>query len=172
MNAERLKIGDQVVVRSVPRFAARVVKRGDYARVAEVLKDGKKVQYRFRFDGYNNLGRKSRTPIQLPRGMFERATVSIPQYGKGGLVPKRQKKERAPKGTVSIRIRRHPRTALGLLAECRGLMETLVDKLSVLERLSAESLAPLPGLDDGTKKAAIIISKEQMAEAERPASCS
>ena len=158
MNAERLKIGDQVVVRSVPRFAASVVKRGDYARVAEVLKDGKKVQYKFRFDGYNNLGRKSRTPIQLPRALFERATVSIPQYGKGGLVPRRQKKERAPKGTVSIRIRRHPRTALGLLAECRGLMETLVDKLSVLERLSAESLQPLPGID--------------MAAAEQLASCS
>ena len=160
MNAERLKIGDQVVVRSVSEFAKNFVKRGDRARVAEVLKDGKKVQYKFRFDGYNNLGRKSRTPIQLPRALFERATVSIPQYGKGGLVPRRQKKERAPKGTVSIRIRRHPRTALGLLAECRGLMETLVDKLSVLERLSAESLQPLPGLDDGTGRVVVPVPAE------------
>ena len=141
MNAERLKIGDQVVVRSVSEFAKNFVKRGDRARVAEVLKDGKKVQYRFRFDGYNNLGRKSRNPILLPRKLFARAETRVPQYAKGGRVP--------PRPAKAPRVPRPPKTAetpLQALHACQALMEQLIDKLSVLEKFNAACTPALPGL--------------------------
>ena len=141
MNAERLKIGDQVVVRSVSEFAKNFVKRGDRARVAEVLKDGKKVQYRFRFDGYNNLGRKSRNPILLPRKLFARAETRVPQYAKGGRVP--------PRPAKAPRVPRPPKTAetpLQALHACRALMELLIDKLSVLETRNGACPPALPGL--------------------------
>ena len=160
MNAKRLAVGDQVVVKSLPEFAKNVVKRGDRARVAEVLKDGKKVQYRFRFDGYNNLGRKSRNPILLPRSLFERAALAIPQYGKCGVVPKRPKKERVLR---VARAKPPAGGAMALLEECRGLMEELVGKLSVLERLSLESLAPLPGIVDGAGKTVLVVPGEEVA---------
>ena len=141
MNAERLKIGDQVVVRSVSEFAKNFVKRGDRARVAEVLKDGKKVQYRFRFDGYNNLGRKSCNPILLPRKLFARAETRVPQYAKGGRVP--------PRPAKAPRVPRPPKTAetpLQALHACQALMEQLIDKLSVLEKFNAACTPALPGL--------------------------
>lgn len=141
MNAERLKIGDQMVVKTVPAFAAGVVKNGDRARVAEVLKDGKKVQYRFRFDGYNNLGRKSRNPILLPRKLFARAETRVPQYAKGGLVP--------PRPAKAPRVPRRPKapdTPLQALHACQALMELLVDKLSVLEKFNAACTPAIPGL--------------------------
>lgn len=141
MNAERLKIGDQVVVERLPEFAKNVVKRGDRARVAEVLKDGKKVQYRFRFDGYNNLGRKSRNPILLPRKLFARAETRVPQYAKGGRVP--------PRPAKAPRVPRPPKTAetpLQALHACQALMEQLIDKLSVLEKFNAACTPALPGL--------------------------
>ena len=141
MNAERLKIGDQVVVERLPEFAKNFVKRGDRARVAEVLKDGKKVQYRFRFDGYNNLGRKSRNPILLPRKLFARAETRVPQHAKGGRVP--------PRPAKAPRVPRPPRTAetpLQALHACQALMEQLIDKLSVLEKFNAACTPALPGL--------------------------
>jgi len=141
MNAERLKIGDQVVVKRLPEFAKNVVKRGDRARVAEVLKDGKKVQYRFRFDGYNNPGRKSRNPILLPRKLFARAETRVPQYAKGGRVP--------PRPAKAPRVPRPPKTAetpLQALHACQALMELLIDKLSVLEKFNAACTPALPGL--------------------------
>ena len=141
MNAERLKLGDQVIVERLPEFAKNFVKRGDRARVAEVLKDGKKVQYRFRFDGYNNLGRKSRNPILLPRKLFARAETRVPQYAKGGRVP--------PRPAKAPRVPRPPRTAetpLQALHACQALMEQLIDKLSVLEKFNAACTPALPGL--------------------------
>ena len=141
MNAERLKIGDQVVVRRVSEFAKKFVKRGDRARVAEVLKDGNKVQYRFRFDGYNNLGRKSRNPMLLPRKLFARAETVVPQYAKGGRVP--------PRPAKAPRVPRPPKTAetpLQALHACQALMEQLIDKLSVLEKFNAACTPALPGL--------------------------
>ena len=141
MNAERLKLGDQVIVERLPEFAKNFVKRGDRARVAEVLKDGKKVQYRFRFDGYNNLGRKSRNPILLPRKLFARAETHIPQYAKGGRVP--------PRPAKAPRVPRPPKTAetpLQALHACQALMEQLIDKLSVLEKFNAACTPALPGL--------------------------
>lgn len=141
MNAKRLAVGDQVVVKSLPEFAKNVVKRGDRARVAEVLKDGKKVQYRFRFDGYNNLGRKSRNPILLPRKLFARAETRVPQYAKGGRVP--------PRPAKAPRVPRPPKTAetpLQALHACQALMEQLIDKLSVLEKFNAACTPALPGL--------------------------
>lgn len=141
MNAERLKIGDQVVVRSVSEFAKNFVKRGDRARVAEVLKDGKKVQYRFRFDGYNNLGRRARSSILLPRKLFARAETRVPQYAKGGLVPPRPAK--APR---AARRPKAPDTPLQALHVCQALMERLVDKLSVLEKFNAACTPAIPGL--------------------------
>ena len=141
MNAKRLAVGDQVVVSCVPEFAKNVVKRGDRARVAEVLKDGKKVQYRFRFDGYNNLGRKSRNPILLPRKLFARAETRVPQYAKGGRVP--------PRPAKAPRVPRPPKTAetpLQALHACQALMEQLIDKLSVLEKFNAACTPALPGL--------------------------
>lgn len=141
MNAERLKLGDQVIVERLPEFAKNFVKRGDRARVAEVLKDGKKVQYRFRFDGYNNLGRKSRNPILLPRKLFARAETRVPQYAKGGRVP--------PRPAKAPRVPRPPKTAetpLQALHACQALMEQLIDKLSVLEKFNAACTPALPGL--------------------------
>ena len=141
MNAERLKLGDQVIVERLPEFAKNFVKRGDRARVAEVLKDGKKVQYRFRFDGYNNLGRKSRNPILLPRKLFARAETRVPQYAKGGRVP--------PRPAKAPRVPRPPKTAetpLQALHACQALMELLIDKLSVLEKFNAACTPALPGL--------------------------
>lgn len=134
MNAERLKIGDQVVVKTVPAFAAHVVKKGDRARVTAVLKDGKKVQYKFRFSGYGNLGRRSRQDIQLPRKLFARAddAARIPRKALAKLRAPRQPKA--------------PGTPLQTLHACQALMELLIDKLSVLEKFNAACTPALPGL--------------------------
>lgn len=137
MNTERLKVGDQMIVKTVPAFAARLVKKGDRARVSAVLKDGKKVQYKFRFDGYGNFGRRKREPIQLPRKLFARADWGVP-------VRRPKKAPCAP---------RPPKTAdtpLQALHACQALMERLIETLAVLERYSLTNTPALPGLETPT----------------------
>ena len=134
----RLKIGDQVVVAHDSAFARRVCKRGDRARVAEVRVDGMKVQYLFRFDGYSNLGRRSRKAIQLPRKLFK-AWGGRPVAAPAKRVPA------ARTGVFRLPKRRRP-TPLAVLQDCQALMEQLLDRLGVLERLNVAQTPELPGV--------------------------